>query len=505
MEYLIHYPHGCLEQTTSGVFPQLYLPALIKLTQNQRLQVENNMRAGIARLRSMQHPSGGFAYWPGVWSTDPALEWRNDWGTTYAGHFMLEAEKAGYALPGDMKAAWVRFQKERAQRWTSRRYEWPGEKDAVAIEAARYAQAYRLFTLALAGQPEIGAMNRLRESRLVFDRRALDAGLGVQARRQGGRGQRAGAARPAAGLRVRRPESVHLRLAAARSRGGADGPHAAGSRCGVECVARGGVGAVVRHELVQHAVGVVRAGGGGAECGREAVQGFQLRLFSRFRRAKSNNTVAGESPLASIELPTPPMAGMPLELTNTSDRKLYVTASVRAVPRSGEEQPSANGLTLDRQLQRRGRQCRRHRQGVAGHGSHRADHGEECRRARARQPGAVAAGARRGWEIRNDRLEQVDTAGDREQDKAYRGHIWWVPGEWRRQQLRTAEYVDIRDDRVQRYFSLHSGESIFFETRLNAAYLGKYYLPGASIEAMYDAKQHARLKGQWVQVVSPQR
>ncbi len=74
MQYLIHYPHGCLEQTTSGVFPQLYLPALIKLTQNQRLQVENNVRAGIARLRTMQHTSGGFAYWPGVWSTDPALE-----------------------------------------------------------------------------------------------------------------------------------------------------------------------------------------------------------------------------------------------------------------------------------------------------------------------------------------------------------------------------------------------------------------------------------------------
>jgi uncharacterized protein YfaS (alpha-2-macroglobulin family) len=30
LEYLIHYPHGCLEQTTSSVFPQLYLPALIK-------------------------------------------------------------------------------------------------------------------------------------------------------------------------------------------------------------------------------------------------------------------------------------------------------------------------------------------------------------------------------------------------------------------------------------------------------------------------------------------
>ena len=38
LEYLIHYPHGCLEQTTSSVFPQLYLPALIKLDQNRRLR-----------------------------------------------------------------------------------------------------------------------------------------------------------------------------------------------------------------------------------------------------------------------------------------------------------------------------------------------------------------------------------------------------------------------------------------------------------------------------------
>ena len=57
---------------------------------------------------------------------------------------------------------------------------------------------------------------------------------------------------------------------------------------------------------------------------------------------------------------------------------------------------------------------------------------------------------------------------------------------------------------MQRFFSLGAGESIFFETRLNAAYLGKFYLPGATIEAMYEATQHARVKGQWVEVVSPQ-
>ena len=109
-----------------------------------------------------------------------------------------------------------------------------------------------------------------------------------------------------------------------------------------------------------------------------------------------------------------------------------------------------------------------------------------------------------GWEIRNDRLEDVDTSGDRTTDKT-RQRFWWVPGEWRDRQRREAEYVDIRDDRVLRYFSLNPDESIFFETRLNAAYLGRFYLPGAGVEAMYDAKVHARQRGQWVDVTSQQR
>jgi uncharacterized protein YfaS (alpha-2-macroglobulin family) len=110
-----------------------------------------------------------------------------------------------------------------------------------------------------------------------------------------------------------------------------------------------------------------------------------------------------------------------------------------------------------------------------------------------------------GWEIRNDRLEGVDTSGDRSTQNAARTRFWWVPADWRDRQRREAEYVDIRDDRVLRYFSLNQDESIFFETRLNAAYLGRFYLPGTGVEAMYDANQHARQRGQWVEVVAPQR
>jgi alpha-2-macroglobulin len=110
-----------------------------------------------------------------------------------------------------------------------------------------------------------------------------------------------------------------------------------------------------------------------------------------------------------------------------------------------------------------------------------------------------------GWEIRNDRLEGADTSGERTTEGAPRQRFWWLPAEWRDRQRREAEYTDIRDDRVLRYFSLNQDESIFFETRLNAAYLGKFYLPGAGVEAMYDANQHARQRGQWVEVISQQK
>ena len=64
-----------------------------------------------------------------------------------------------------------------------------------------------------------------------------------------------------------------------------------------------------------------------------------------------------------------------------------------------------------------------------------------------------------------------------------------------------AEYVDIRDDRIYRHFSLKPRERITFVTRFNAAYRGRYYLPGVAVEAMYDASRYARSKGQWVEVV----
>ena len=63
-----------------------------------------------------------------------------------------------------------------------------------------------------------------------------------------------------------------------------------------------------------------------------------------------------------------------------------------------------------------------------------------------------------------------------------------------------ARYTDIRDDRVNFYFDLAKKSTKTFTVKLNASYLGTYYLPGTQAEAMYDNTYYARTKGTWVVV-----
>ena len=64
-----------------------------------------------------------------------------------------------------------------------------------------------------------------------------------------------------------------------------------------------------------------------------------------------------------------------------------------------------------------------------------------------------------------------------------------------------SDYRDIRDDRVNTYFSLSEGKEVTYYVMLNAAYAGKYFLSATSCEAMYDVSINAVEKGQWVEVV----
>jgi uncharacterized protein YfaS (alpha-2-macroglobulin family) len=110
LQYLIQYPHGCIEQTTSSVFPQLFLDAVRPLTDREQERTRNNITKGIERMKLFVTSDGGFGYWPGYTESDA-------WGSTYAGHFLLEAEAKGYFIPGDMLKRWKRYQKNKANEW----------------------------------------------------------------------------------------------------------------------------------------------------------------------------------------------------------------------------------------------------------------------------------------------------------------------------------------------------------------------------------------------------
>ncbi|MBN1895003.1 alpha-2-macroglobulin family protein [bacterium] len=140
---LIHYPYGCIEQTVSAVFPQLFLKKVIQTTARDAGKIDEYINEGIERLVRFQLPSGGFTYWPG----GRAL---SVWGTSYTGHFLVEAKKLGYAVPPELYGNWLRHQKSAARSTRDNLME----------------RVYRVYLLALAGEPEIGSMNLLRENSL---------------------------------------------------------------------------------------------------------------------------------------------------------------------------------------------------------------------------------------------------------------------------------------------------------------------------------------------------
>ena len=142
LRFLIRYPYGCIEQTTSAVFPQLFLRNFVENAGGVD-SVDENIEAAIERLRTFQVSSGGFAYWPGGSSA-------SIWGTNYAGHFLIEAKNLGYSVPDTLLSEWIRFQ----------------SSAALTTRDNMMERVYRLYLLSLVDQPAVGGMNLIRESSL---------------------------------------------------------------------------------------------------------------------------------------------------------------------------------------------------------------------------------------------------------------------------------------------------------------------------------------------------
>jgi len=94
LKHLVGYPHGCLEQTTSKAFPQIYLRDIASVLDPTILNTGSPtyfVTEAISKITSMQQPNGYFSYWPGEYS-------KNQWAMVYAIHFLFEVKKAGYVV-----------------------------------------------------------------------------------------------------------------------------------------------------------------------------------------------------------------------------------------------------------------------------------------------------------------------------------------------------------------------------------------------------------------------
>ncbi len=140
---LIHYPYGCVEQTTSAAFPLLYLNKVVNLTDEEKDKSDKIINKAVSKLQTFVVPSGGLSYWPG--GSRVSL-----WGTNYAMHFLIEAKKLGYYVPDNLFNSLIKFQSSMA----------------LTIPKNLTIATYRVYLLSLIGKPSKGGMNLLKESYL---------------------------------------------------------------------------------------------------------------------------------------------------------------------------------------------------------------------------------------------------------------------------------------------------------------------------------------------------
>ncbi len=95
LNYLMSYPFGCIEQTSSAVFPLVGLKSLVSQGVIPNLKtgdLDRFVNSGIERILSMQLSNGAFSYWP-------RQSYESFWGTVYATYALEKARQAGYKIP----------------------------------------------------------------------------------------------------------------------------------------------------------------------------------------------------------------------------------------------------------------------------------------------------------------------------------------------------------------------------------------------------------------------
>lgn len=468
LDYLIRYPYGCLEQTLSGGFPQLYVGKLLDLDDEQKQQATKNIQATIDRLKLFQLATGGFAYWPGNTTV-------NQWSSCYAGHFLLEAKALGYTVPSGMLDNWIQFQKKISRMWDPD-YEKYGFYSARSNELT---QAYRLYTLARAKEPDFASMNRLREQKSLNP---------VAKWRLAAAYAEAGKPEVAAALlkNVSKDVPAYTEMS-----------YTYGSDLRDKAMILETLLALEReNEAAEMVKSIADQLNGQPWWSTQTVAYSLLAIgkyvgdtdikepiaFSASIAGQQQKNTGGSTPIIQMDVPIDEVSNKSVNLKNTGKKVLFANLILQGQPLIGQEEDESNNLKIS--VSYKGLDGSTIDPGAIPQGT------DFIAAVTISHPGTRPNYYREmaldqifpsGWEILNTRMDNVQNF----------------------KQTDRADYQDFRDDRVYTFFDLPVNKQHTYYVQLNAAYQGRFYLPAVSCGAMYDNTISASRAGQWVEVTTP--
>lgn len=451
LQYLIRYPYGCIEQITSAAFPQLYLESIFDLTFDKKKDIQRNVEKTIERLGRFQLVGGGFSYWPGQ-------SYANDWSSSYAGHFLLEAEKLGYVMPIGFKSKWVQYQQQRARAWRS------------SANGSSLAQAYRLYTLALAGQPDVSSMNRLRETPKISNYAKLRLAAAYAL---------IGQAQVASTIF----ENANISYDAVNYDHYTYGSKERNMAMGLETL--------VLLDRKERALELAQSIAKALESDQwmsTQTTAYSLLSMSKFanyiggKAMKLSYTINGKSESITTEKSLANRAlainegQQSIRIDNQGDNTVFVRLITSGKLEVGSEKPLSRNLKTS--VVYKGR------------------NGEAMDVSRLSQGtnfiSEITITNTQGDDINNLALTQLIPSGWEIVNTRFTDF-----GNFKENDL---THTDLRDDRSNFFFDLKAHQSKTIRLLLNASYLGRYYLPGVQCQAMYDNNYLARTSGMWVEV-----
>ena len=462
LKYLMDYPHGCVEQTTSKAFPQLYIADVTEVDAKSAQYMRSNVEAAIRKLREFQNADGGFTYWPGSTYVD-------DWCSVYVGHFLTEAERKGFNIPAAMKSRWLSNQRSVARNWNF------SERDGWTRHHSQLTQAYRLYVLATANASELAPMNRMRTMTGLSDQAKwmLAAAYAVTNNREVAQQLIAGVSPRVSpytelswtyGSDLRDEAMIAEALLKMNDKAKAAGL--------IQDIAKR-LGSESWYSTQSTAFGLMAVA--------RLAEGGELGKGMSFALTQNGTPKDrfSEKAIVRTELAVPDGKAT-VGVKNSGKNLLYLRMVRTGTPLAGDEQAESSGLSMFVTFETAN--------GTAISIDKLEQGTDFVASVTITNPSlkgynelALTQVFPSGWEIRNTRLEG---SGSAVQASYY-------------------DYQDVRDDRVLTYFDLWRGGSVTYKVMLNASYAGRFYLPGTVCEAMYDNTINARSQGKWITVVRP--